>query len=117
MSWLRNPDPPNLGQIWDEMGSELSFWTLETSSWGFKTLRIFLDRSQPPQLNVLIDKNDQHLAQKVEILVKTSNWPGNRTVELGPRGPMRRPMGALRGPMELQGGPMGPPALFPFVGP
>ena len=49
--------PPNLRQIWLQMDPELSFWTLETSSWGFKTLRIFLDRSRPPQLNFLMTKN------------------------------------------------------------
>ena len=53
-SWLRNPDPPNPGQNLHEMGRHKSFWTILRSSWGFKTPRIFLDGSRPPQLNFVL---------------------------------------------------------------
>ena len=113
------------------MGPELSFWTLETSSKGFKTLRIFLDRSRPPQLIFFFTKNDQHLAtitnfgEKIRPCEERPAGPEDLGAPRGPkwsqvapgapRGP-KGPQGAPRGP---QGGPQGGPlgsALFPFVG-
>ena len=66
--------PHDQGQNWDEMGQELSSWTLETSSKGFQTLRIFLDRSRPPQLNFYLDQTSPNkLENKSDFFMKKTN--------------------------------------------
>ena len=86
------------------MGPELSFWTLETSSKGFKTLRIFLDRSRPLNSTFLMPKNEQQIGKSPNV-GEQIEWPVNRNVELG-----------LRGPMGLHGGPPGwSPGVCPII--
>ena len=74
-SWLRNPDPPNLGQNLHEMGRHKSFWTILRSSWGFKTLRIFLEGSRPLNLNFFNHQKCQKINGNVNFLEKCRRRP------------------------------------------
>ena len=72
----------------------------------FKTLRIRLEGSRPLQLNFSMTKSEQKSC-KSQNAGEQIKWPANRTVELGPGGPMG-PQGRPKGPPDI-------PALFPFV--
>ena len=88
------------------MGPEKRFWTIQTSSWGFKTLRIFLEGSRPHISTFLIIKNH------TKIRIAPENSPEIRFFVFGfPDKTLGGPMGPLGGP--LGEAPIDP--LFPFV--
>ena len=53
-SWLRNADPPQSGQNLHEMGRHKCSWALKGGILHRISLRIFLDRSRPLNLNFFI---------------------------------------------------------------
>ena len=97
------------------MGPEKRFWTFDRSSWGFRTLRIFLEGSRPPQLNFFNAKKAKN-REKVQNLVNKSAPARNAQPEPRTWGPQVAPSGPMgpMGPMGAHGGPMGAPRGVPW---